>query len=133
MITFSDHRVPRDLGLTSLAFAFLLGCGGGSKPADEPAVKHFIAAQEALTRGDKTAAMEALTKSIESRPNGWAYLERAKLYLEQDNDAAAIADCEAGLELEPENIDLKWLLGEAKKPKAERFKGKNAKPPSAGK
>jgi tetratricopeptide (TPR) repeat protein len=96
-------------------------------------VKHFIAAQEALAAGDRAGAMEALTKSIEAKPTGWAYLERAKLYLEQGDDEAAIADCEAGLALDPENIDLKWLLGEAKKPKAERFKGKNAEPPSAGK
>lgn len=129
----SGSGVRHSALLSILAFLIIAGCETRTTPANEPYVKHFLAAQEALASGDKTAAMEALTKSIEAQPTGWAYIGRAKLYLEQDNDQAAIADCEAGLALDSQNVDLQWLLGEAKKAKAERFKGKNANPPSASK
>lgn len=109
------------------------GCGRSNDPTNQPATQHFLAAQQALAKGDKQAALQSFTASIDARPSGWAYMGRAKLHLELGDAEAAIADCEAGLGLEPENKDLQWLLGEAKKPAEQRFKGKNAKPPSATK
>ncbi|MCO6043686.1 hypothetical protein NG895_07185 [Aeoliella sp. ICT_H6.2] len=111
----------------------LAGCGQRNSPEQQPATRHFLAAQEALAKGDKEAAIRSFTASIDAKPNGWAYMERAKLYLDQGNDEAAIADCEAGLAIEPKNEDFKWLLAEAKKPANDRFKGKFAQPPSAKK
>ena len=129
------RRLSRNVALLGSASALLLmaaGCGGPD-PSQQPSVQSFIEAQQALANGDKAAAMELLTASIEAKPNGWAYLERAKLYLEQGDDASAIADCDAGLAEQPDNADLKWLRDEAQKPAAERFKGRFAKPPSDGK
>lgn len=130
-----DQRLTLRLKTPVLAALCLLiaGCGQRNSPEQQPATRHFLAAQEALAKGDKEGAMQSLTASIDAKPSGWAYFERAKLYLDQGNDQAAIADCEAGLALEPENEDLAWLLGEAKKPANERFKGKFAQPPSAKK
>ena len=77
--------------------------------------------------------MELLDASIAARPDPWAYLERAKLRAENDDDAAAKADVEAGLELDPEHADLLWLQKELKKSKRSRFKGRSKAPPSASK
>ena len=49
----------------------------------------------------------------------------------QGKDREALADCEAGMKLEPENSDLKWLVGQIKKPLAQRFKGRDQSPPSS--
>lgn len=127
------HVTTRRLSVVMLLSLSLVSGCGDKDPANQPAAKLLIAAHEALSRGDEAAAMEALSASLEANPTGWAYFQRAKLKLAQGDDAAAIADCQAGLELEPENVDLKWLMGEAKKPQQNRFKGANAKPPSAAK
>lgn len=129
------QRLTIQLKAPILVIVFLVvsGCGQRNSPEQQPATQHFLAAQEALAKGDKAAALQSFTASIDAKPTGWAYMERAKLYLDQGNADAAIADCEAGLAVEPENDDLEWLLGEAKKPAESRFKGKYAQPPSAKK
>lgn len=111
----------------------LSGCGGSSDPAKQPATQYLIVATKALHDGDTAAAKEALTNSIEAKPNAWAYSKRAKLLLEEGDAAAALEDTQAGLELAPTDPDLKWIQGEAKKPADKRFKGRFAKPPSAAK
>ena len=118
------------------AFGLMLatwGCGGPSGPKLDNSAESFVEAQQALAEGDSARAMELLTASIEARPDAWAYFQRAQLYVAEDNDTAARADCKAGLELDPENANLVWLSGELKKPTASRFKGKFAKPPSESK
>ncbi|WP_425398629.1 hypothetical protein [Aeoliella sp.] len=125
--------VPKVCVVLPLLMVLMLsacGCNGGSEPDAQPAVQQFLRAQELLSSGDQAGALDAFSASIEADPTAWAYLGRSKLYLEQGQDAAAIADCEAGLALEPANADLQWLLGEAKKPSGERFKGKFKNPPS---
>ena len=109
------------------------GCGASNDPTKEPATQHLVAATIALQSGDTAAAKESLTKSIEAEPSAWAYAKRAKLLLEEGDAEAALADCRAGLELSPDNADLKWIQGEAKKPPKKRFKGRFAKPPSESK
>lgn len=95
--------------------------------------EHLVAAKAALAKGDQATAMKELDASIAASPSEWAYLERAKLKHEMQQDPDAIADCEAGLKLDAENKELTWLMGELKKPKAQQFQGKAAAPPSASK
>ena len=111
-----------------MVVAFGLGCGGSGVELDESG-EHFVAAQQALAEGNREKAMAELTAAIKAGPDPWAYYQRAKLYSDAGDEKAALADCEAGLKIDPENTSLKWLQGELKKPKAKRFKGKFAKPP----
>jgi tetratricopeptide (TPR) repeat protein len=110
-----------------------VGCDGGGQLKLDDSKSSLIEAQQALSDGDTEKAMELLSASIEAKPNPWAYYQRARLHVDAGDDAAAQADCQAGLELDPEHSDLQWLASELKKPAAQRFKGKNAEPPSASK
>ena len=117
-------------------FAVLLSASIGCAepgPRLDDAADHFVAAQQALADGDTAKAMEELNASIEGRPNAWAYYQRAKLHSDAGDEAAAMADCETGLGLDPEHSNLQWLRGELKKPAGQRFKGKYANPPSLSK
>lgn len=98
------------------------GCGEGELTVDDGA-KALVEASQALKAGDKEAAMQHLNRSIEAKPYVWAYVERAKLHGEKGNDDAARADVQAGLELEPNSSELKWVEEELKKPVQQRFKG----------
>jgi tetratricopeptide (TPR) repeat protein len=106
----------------------MCGCGEGPQVAADAIV---LEAQEAVAVGDQAKALELLSRSIEINPSYYAYSARAKIYLDQGDAAAALADCEAGLALFPAHADLLWLQGEAKKPADDRFQGENAEPPSS--
>jgi hypothetical protein len=121
-----DVRWP--ILLLVLALQSFIGCGGG-RPSASKAYDHFVAAAKALETGDKESAFTELSASIEKSPTDWAYFERARLNLEKNQADAAAADCNKGLELNAQSRDLLWLSGELKKPAAQRFKGKLAKPP----
>ncbi len=110
----------------------LSGCGS-TEPELGDATEHFLAAQAALDRGDNATALQELNKSIELGPDPWAYYQRARLLNDQKQTDKALADCKAGLALDPQHRELKWLAGELQKPADQRFAGKNAKPPGAGK
>jgi tetratricopeptide (TPR) repeat protein len=97
------------------------------------AKNYFLQAQEALKQGDTSKAIAAFTASIESKPNAWAYMERAKLYAAAGQGEQALQDAQKAVELEPENSDALWLEGELKKPAEQRFKGIFQIPPSARK
>ena len=118
--------------IACVTLALVLGCGKPVDPVGKD-VEHFLAAQEALERGDKDTALQELNASIEVRPDGWAYYYRAKLHSDSGNDELAIADCEAGMELDPDHPELKWLRAELKKQPSRRFKGRNASAPTSGK
>ncbi|MFV2066179.1 MAG: hypothetical protein ACC645_04310 [Pirellulales bacterium] len=105
------------------------GCGDRGVQLDDWA-EHFVAAQQALDKGDNPKALEELSASIASEPNALAYYQRAKLYSESGDDKAALDDCEAGLAQNARDKNLKWLYDELKKPARKRFKGKFARPPS---
>ena len=121
--------------LTCLATLLLAtaGCGQTSGPDLDDSAQSFIAAQQALADGDTDKAKQLLTASIQARPDAWAYYQRAKLYSDTGDDAAAQADCQAGLELDAQNTNLMWLAGELEKPQPQRFRGKFSKPPSDSK
>jgi hypothetical protein len=105
------------------------GCGDGKLPVAS-SHQHFIAARDFLAAGEKDKALVALDASIASEPTTWAFLERAKLHADLGDGAAALADCQAGLKLDPQDADLLWLAGELAKPPAGRFQGKFQRPPS---
>lgn len=130
--TLKDLPMGKNMLLLCLLAAAAAGCGDPGPQLDD-AAQHFIAAQKALAEGDKTTAMQELDTSIAARPDPWAYYGRAELHADAGDDAAAKADCEAGLKLAPEHADLKWLAGELQKPARKRFKGKAAQPPSDSK
>jgi hypothetical protein len=104
------------------------GCGP-PEPELGDATEHFLAAQDALSKGDRQAALKEFNLSIELQPDVWSYFQRAQVQAELGNDAAALADCDAGLRLDKEHVQLSWLRAELHKPKPQRFQGRNAKPP----
>jgi tetratricopeptide (TPR) repeat protein len=103
------------------------GCGGGTSTTK--GYNHLVAAAEAIDAGDKEKALAELSASLDSSPSAWAYFERARINLEKGQEDAAVADCQKGLEFDPKYRELLWLSAELKKPAAQRFKGKLAKPP----
>jgi tetratricopeptide (TPR) repeat protein len=109
-----------------------VGCGSGEFKLD-PEANYFVQAQAALEQGTIDEALDLLSKSIEVKPQAYAHYQRARIYVDREEDSLAIDDCKRGLELEPENRDLQWLLGELQKPKNSRFKGKFKDPPGASK
>ena len=114
-----------------LVAVLLLGSGCSTEEAPvSNANQLFIDAQAQLTSGNREQALELLNASIEAEPSTWSLLERAKLNEQLGNDQAALEDCAAVRALEPDDPDAGWLEGELKKPKALRFKGSFAQPPS---
>ncbi len=106
----------------------LVGCGSEKQELGS-ATEHFLAAQDAIAAGDQETALKELTTSIELGPDAWACYQRALIYRDKSDDEKALADCSAGLALDPEHVELKWLQGELKKPKGQRFLGRNREPP----
>ncbi len=109
-----------------LVSGVLSGC---SSPKDE-ALDYYYQAQAAVEAGNTAEAKQCLTKSIELEPTAYALYHRATLRLQEGDAAGATADCQRGLQLDPEHGDLKWLLQEAGKGGKDRFQGKRAHPPS---
>ena len=110
-----------------LATFILLGCRGNGLDA---ATRHMVAAREAIEQGDTAKAIAEYTSALEIRDDFWARFERARLYAETGDDAAAKADCEQALVLSPDHADVKWLLAELEKPAAQRVQ---SAPPSHSK
>ena len=105
----------------------LSGCGSEKLPES---VDLHLEALQAASDGDHLAAIDLLTKALEQHRDAKTYFDRARSYLELDQTAAAIADCDAGLAMEPDDADLLWLKNEAEKPRLKRFKGRNGEQPS---
>jgi hypothetical protein len=119
-------------GAIGVAFVLALtGCGGGGAAPDE--MTEFAAIMTEISSGDKQAGKERLDAFIEEHSNSMAYTARAKIRVEERDFAGAMADCEKGLELHPEDRELTWLLTELKKPEDQRFKGAKANSPRANK
>jgi hypothetical protein len=101
----------------------LFGCGGsqpdGSQFQHDEAAKLFLDAMK-IRGTDQAGALELLNQSIDARPSHSAYFHRGWLHALQGRDEPARADVQAGLELEPEDEDLKWLGGELQKPAGQR-------------
>jgi tetratricopeptide (TPR) repeat protein len=100
-----------------------VGCGGsqpdGSRFQHDQAAALFLEAMK-VRPTDQARALELLTQSIEARPSHNAYFHRAWIHAQQGREAEAGADVAAGLELEPENRELKWLEAELNKPATQR-------------
>jgi len=109
----------------AVCFSIILaGCGGGSQHnggqfQHDNAAKLFLDAMK-IRGTDQAGAMELLNQSIDARPSHNAYFHRGWLYALQSQDDEAKADVAAGLALEPEEKDLKWLDAELKKPADQR-------------
>lgn len=125
-------RDRRWSGFSSFLCLFALisiGCGNSNEPVLGTATEHFLAAQDAIAKGDKETALKELDASLSASPDPWAYFQRAQVLAEMKQVDKALADCAAGLSLDKDHVQLKWLQGELKKPAEQRFQGKNAKPP----
>ncbi|MGI9457535.1 MAG: hypothetical protein ACR2NU_13305 [Aeoliella sp.] len=90
------------------------------------------AANAAIEAGNNLKALELLNELVDSHPSAWAYGARARLHLEMGDDIAALADCEAGLEIAPDHREMTWMATELKKPAGRRFQGRFANPPDKG-
>jgi tetratricopeptide (TPR) repeat protein len=122
--------------LRSLLTCCLLFAASGCGPADteqEEAKNFFLEARTAKEQGDSAKALAAFTASIESKPNAWAYMERAKLQAEAGQEQQARQDSDAAVKLEPDNQDALWLQAELNKPAEQRFQGIFKIPPSGRK
>lgn len=116
-----------------IAAALLLiaaGCGSGEQPLPEATIR-LVEAREAIAAGNDEAALAALNDSLESQPMVWAYYERAKLKLKSGDEIAARADCDAALEIAPNDPEVKWFKGELAKPADKRFQGQFKHAPSS--
>lgn len=118
--------------LATVGLWSLLGCAETETGMTKSRTS-LIEARDAIAAGDSAKAIELLNASIADQPNTWAYFELAKLQLAGGDDQAALASCDAALQLDPESPDLVWLKGEIGKPEANRFKGRFKDPPSARK
>lgn len=123
------HASKRSAKFLVLLLFGILGCNASSEPELGSAVEHYLAAQDALAKGDKETALKELDLSLAQQPDVWAYFARAELLAKSNQDEKALADCAAGLKLDEKHTGLKWLQSELKKPADRRFKGKNANPP----
>ena len=94
-------------------------------------MQKYIEAKALLDKGQLEEALAALNDSIENGPTFWALRDRAKLYAERGQDEAAKKDCEAALELTPEDADVLWIKKELSKPVAQRFQGAAKSAPSS--
>ena len=129
----TTHSQPTSAELWKIAAALLLvmcGCGK-SKSATSQANDLFLQAKNFLAAGDTTKALDALNQSIAAEPTLWSYHERAKLHAQLGDVQSALADCEAALQLDPQDPDAAWLKTEIAKPAAERFRGKLKSSPSS--
>jgi hypothetical protein len=101
----------------------IVGCGGsrpdGSQFQHDKAAMLFLEAMK-IRPTDQAKALELLTQSIEARPSYNAYYQRARIHGLHNRDDEAKADIAAGLQLAPENRELKWLDGELQKPTNQR-------------
>lgn len=113
----------------AMAVVAATGCGGTSGDTSS-ATNHSVAAATAMAAGDKETALAELTAAINDNPSSWALFQRARIYVDQGKQAEAEADIQKGIEVDPNDADLKWLAAELKKPAAQRFQGRFAKPPS---
>ena len=117
-----------------LAVFLLLFCGiphvGCTKPPAEQAESKYLEALDALANDDTALALKLLDESLEADPTAWGFYQRAYIRTQSEEIEGAKEDCDRGLELDPKHADLRWLKGELNKPKASRFKGRYAFPPS---
>jgi Tfp pilus assembly protein PilF len=97
----------------------ICGCDSGDFVPKSAAL--IVQAKEAVEQGDKEAALAALGKSIDAEPSSWAFAMRARLYAEAGEDEKADSDVQAGLKLDNENAELKWIQKELKRPVEKRF------------
>ncbi len=89
----------------------------------------ILEARAALEKGDQQKALDLYSQSLTIQGTPYGYFERGKLHADMGDSAAAQADCNTGLKLQPDFPKLLWLQAELKKPPASRFKGKSARPP----
>jgi tetratricopeptide (TPR) repeat protein len=115
------------VGLTSLAL-MAIGCGTPAAPMPS-SDSLYLEAQQHYSKGENDQAIEKLIASIDAGPTSWSYFLRARIYAQQGNDQAALADCEEGLKLDPADTKLIWLKGELGKPQQARFQGALKDPP----
>ena len=125
-------RITFPVVASLLAVSLLAGCGKRVTVEDEAAAL-YEKADEVAKAGNQQQALELLGQSIAKKPASWNYLKRARLHMDLGNESAALDDCNAGLQLDPQDTDLQWLSAELKKPKKTRFKGAASEPPSASK
>ena len=117
---------------TSAIVLSLVICGcSKSKSTTSQANDLFLKGKGFLASSDTANALDALNQSIAIEPALWSYHERAKLHAQLGDDRAALADCAAALELEPQDHDAAWIKSEIAKPASERFRGKFKSSPSS--
>ena len=102
-----------------MLFPLAAGCGGGDEFSHDQGQKLYIEAMKVRTT-DEAKCVDLLTQVIEADPIGGAYFHRAWIFAKRGSIDEAQDDVTAGLAIDTENNDLKWLDGELKKPANQR-------------
>lgn len=127
----NEQRILASVKFVCIACVLLgVTCACSRQPQLPESAKLYMEAVTASMDGDNQAAVDLMTQVIAQEPSAQAYLDRGRALMALDRVNEAIQDCDAGLALAPENVDLLWLKAEAPKPMSQRFKGRNAQPPS---
>jgi hypothetical protein len=127
--SWRQRRGSTIIGLALLASFGMTGCSGEKQELSTPN-QLLIEAQQLVAEGHNEQAMEKLNASIAGGPTIWALRTRARLLAERGDDQAALADCDAALQLAPDDADASWIKKELQKPLAQRFQGAFRDPPS---
>ena len=119
------HGLVKQLFVLGSLSLILAGCGGGGTKRDGSGFQHDQAATLFLEAmkvrpTNQNQALDLLNQSIDARPAYNTYFHRGWIYALQGQESKAQDDIKAGLALEPESKDLKWLDGEMKKPAKQR-------------
>ncbi|MBN1852121.1 MAG: hypothetical protein JW829_05325 [Pirellulales bacterium] len=106
------------VGAIAFSMPWMGGCGR-NKFAQDEASDLFLEAMQ-VKESNQNQAIDLLTKVINSKPSTHAYFQRSWLYASQGKESEARSDVSAGLQLNPNSTDLKWLANQLKKPKPNR-------------
>ena len=109
------------------ALILTFGCSQQRLPES---VSIHMQAMTASAADDHETAVQLLSQLVENNPNPQIYFDRARSLIALGRIDEALQDCDAGLQIDPEDRDLIWLRQEAEKPANLRFQGRNASPPS---
>jgi hypothetical protein len=110
--------------------SLIAGCDRSKPNVIPPSATAYLDAQKSFEAGENDRALELVSASLEQEPSSWGHFLRAQIYVKLGDEAKAMADCDAGLQLVPGDAKLSWLKGELAKPAAARFQGQFKDPPS---
>jgi predicted Zn-dependent protease len=115
------------------AVVSLAGCGGSAACLQQDEAKLYAEAVQASLDGNRSRALELLTRLIAVHPRPAYHLAAGVERLKAGDAEGAAGHARAGLDVEPVDEDLRWLEGMAKKLAAGVRVPAEPRPPSSRK